>query len=90
MAKRGRCSLHCFNFKMSKKSFDVLFRKDMEVLMRSVRMAVDLDLQYPKLYKKVKKYFQQQEGVEFYDEPDADYDLIISLISQKIKIDIPA
>jgi hypothetical protein len=75
---------------MSKKSFDVLFRKDMAVLERAVYRAVDLDYEYPKLYKKVKKYFQQQEEIEFYDEPEADYEEILSLIREKLKLDIPA
>lgn len=75
---------------MSKKSFDVLFRKDMAVLERAAYRAVDLDYEYPKLYKKVKKYFQNQEGVVFYDEPEADYEAVLSLISEKLKLDIPA
>jgi hypothetical protein len=75
---------------MSKKTFDVLFRKDKTTLERAANRYVDLDYDYPKLYKKVKKYFENQEGVVFYNEPDADYEVILSLISEKLQLDVPA
>ncbi len=75
---------------MSKKTFDVQFRKDKTILERAANRFVDLDYDYPKLYKKVKKYFQTQEGVEFYNEPEADYEAVLSLISEKLQLDVPA
>lgn len=74
---------------MANKSFEVQFRKDIYNLTRAANREIDLDFEYPKLYKKVLKYFKQQ-GIVFYDEPEADYDAVLSLISDTLKLDVPA
>jgi RNA recognition motif-containing protein len=72
---------------MANKTFESQFYKNVEVLNRAVNRAVELDFEYPKLYKKLKKFFIN-EGVEFYNEPEADYELIIDLLSEKLKLDV--
>jgi hypothetical protein len=74
---------------MATKPFEIQFRKDIYNLTRAANRVIDLDYEYPKLYKKVMKYFKNQ-GIEFYDEPEADYEAILSLISEQLKLDVPA
>ena len=74
---------------MSNKPFEAQFRKDIDLLTRAVYRVIDLDFDQPKVYKKVKKYFQNQ-GIEFYDEPEADYELVLSLLREELKLDVPA
>lgn len=74
---------------MSTKSFDSAFRKSQYILQRAVNREVDLEYDYPKIYKKVKKYYQNN-GVQFYDDQEADYELIIELIAEDLKLSIPA
>lgn len=74
---------------MTTKSFDSKFRKDLFTLNRAANREVILPIDYPKLYKKVKKYFEA-EGIEFYNEIEADYEYILSLITEELKLDIPA
>lgn len=74
---------------MSTKSFESTFRKSLYTLQRAVNREVDLDFEYPKIYKKVKKFYESN-GVEFYDEPESDYDLILALIAEDLKVDVPA
>lgn len=74
---------------MSTKSFESTFRKSLYTLQRAVNREVDLDFEYPKIYKKVKKYYESN-GVEFYDEPESDYETILALIAEDLKVDVPA
>ena len=74
---------------MSTKSFDSAFRKSQYILQRAVNREVDLEYDYPKIYKKVKKYYQAN-GVQFYDDQEADYELIIELIAEDLKLSITA
>jgi hypothetical protein len=74
---------------MTSKSFESKFRKDLYILNRAAIREVILPIDQPKLYKKVKKYFES-EGVQFYNEIEADYEYILSLITEELKLDIPA
>lgn len=74
---------------MSSKSFDSTFRKSQYILQRAVNREVDLEYDYPKVYKKVKKFYESN-GVELYDEPESDYETILALIAEDLKVDVPA
>lgn len=74
---------------MSSKSFESTFRKSLYILQRAVNREVDLDYDYPKVYKKVKKFYESN-GVEFYDEPEADYEAVLALIAEDLQVDVPA
>lgn len=74
---------------MSTKSFESTFRKSLYTLQRAVNREVDLDFEYPKIYKKVRKFYESN-GVEFYDEPESDYETILALIAEDLKVDVPA
>ena len=57
------------------------FKKDMSTLRAAANKEIFLDVKYPKLYKKVKRYY---EGLQYIDlkgeDPDADYNAVIECI----------
>ena len=54
------------------------FKKDISTLRAAANKEIFLDVKYPKLYKKVKRYY---EGLQYIDlkgeDPDADYNALI-------------
>lgn len=74
---------------MSEQSFESKFRKSIYILTRAANREVDLEYDYPKIYKKVKRFYKEQ-GVHFYNEPEADYEMILSLLSEDLMLDVPA
>ncbi len=56
------------------------FKKDVTTLRAAVEGDFYLDVRNPKLYKKVRKYYQN-EGVEFSGDPLDDYDILIDAIA---------
>jgi hypothetical protein len=48
-----------------------------------VRRECELDHANPKLYRKVYRYFKDQ-GVEFYGNPDDDYELIVEELEAEL------
>ena len=60
------------------------FKKDLSTLRAAVNREIFLDVKYPKLYKKLKRYYQNE--ITYSDEdPDADYSLIIECIRQDLE-----
>ena len=61
------------------------FRKDLSTLQAAVNKEIFLDVKYPKLYKKVKRYY---EGLQYIDlkgeDPDADYNAVIECIIEDL------
>ena len=58
--------------------------KDLNTLRAAVNREIFLDVKYPKLYKKLKRYYQNE--ITYSDEdPDADYSLIIECIRQDLE-----
>jgi hypothetical protein len=74
---------------MSDYSLTSKFRKSIYTLTRAVNREIDLEYDQPKLFKKIKKFYQEQ-GVEFYQESEADYELILSLLCEDLQVDVPA
>lgn len=56
------------------------FKKDVTTLRAAVEGDFYLDVRNPKLYKKVRKYYQN-EGIEFSGDPLDDYDILIDAIA---------
>jgi hypothetical protein len=52
------------------------FKKDLSTLKSASKGEIYLDVKNPKLYKKVKKYYESI-GVEFSNDPLDDYDILI-------------
>ena len=61
------------------------FRKDMHTLRSAVEGDFFLDVKNPKLYKKVRKYYQN-EGIEFSGDPLDDYDILIDVLAGDLDV----
>ena len=62
------------------------FKKDISTLQAAVNKEFYLDVKNPKLYKKVRKYYESKENIEFTcEDPDADYNVVIDCITEDLK-----
>ena len=60
------------------------FNKDLSTLRAAVNKEIYLDVKNPKLYKKVRRYYQNE--VEFTQEdPEYDYNLIVECLKQDLE-----
>ncbi len=60
------------------------FKKNADVLAQTVDGTVALDFKNPKLYKKVLRYYRDQD-IEFYDDPYDTYELVVDLIKEDLE-----
>jgi hypothetical protein len=60
------------------------FKKDVQVLRAAANGDFYLDVKNPKLFKKVRKYYQN-EGVIFSDDALDNYDILIDCIVQDLE-----
>ena len=60
------------------------FKKDVQVLRAAANGEFYLDVKNPKLFKKVRKYYQN-EGVVFSDHALDNYDILIDCIVQDLE-----
>ena len=60
------------------------FKKDVQTLRGAANGDFYLDVKNPKLYKKVRKFYQN-EGVIFSDDPLDNYDILIDYIIQDLE-----
>ena len=59
------------------------FKKDISILQAAANKEIFLDVKNPKLYKKVKRYYQNE--ISYNDEdPESDYSLIIECLRQDL------
>ena len=65
-------------------SLSIKFRKYVSTLRDAANGNFYLDVKSPKLYKKVKRFYQN-EGVIFSGEPLDDYDMLMEYILQDIE-----
>ena len=62
------------------------FKKDISILQAAVNKEFYLDVKNPKLYKKIRRYYESKENIEFTGEdPDADYNVVMNCITQDLK-----
>ena len=61
------------------------FKKDLRTLESAVKKEIFLDVKNPKLYKKVKKYYERVELVQFTGEPLEDYDILMDVIAEDLQ-----
>ena len=59
------------------------FKKDLNLLRAAVNREVFLDVKNPKLYKKVKRYYQNEVVLDG-EDPDRDYALIMECVRQDL------
>ena len=60
------------------------FKKDVSTLRSAANGEFYLDVKNPKLYKKVRRYYEN-EGIVFSGDPLYDYDILIDYIVQDLE-----
>ena len=64
---------------MSSTKFYSKFKSDLKKLTSAVEGSIALDEDYPKLYQKIIRFYEDQ-GVQLYDDPEDDYNVILDNI----------
>ena len=63
------------------------FKKDLNTLRAAANKEIFLDVKNPKLYKKVKRYY---EGLQYInlkgEDPDADYNAVVECLIEDLKL----
>ena len=59
------------------------FKKDIGTLRAAANKEIYLDVKNPKLYKKVKRYYQDEVYLPG-EDPDADYSLLMECLRQDL------
>ena len=60
------------------------FKKDLSTLRAAVNREIFLDVKNPKLYKKIKRFYQEEVVLDG-EDPDRDYRLILECIRQDLE-----
>lgn len=60
------------------------FKKDISTLQLAANGEIYLDVKNPKLYKKVRRYYEN-EGVVFSGDPLDDYDMLMDYLAQDLE-----
>ena len=61
------------------------FKKDISTLRAAANKEIYLDVKNPKLYKKVRRYYENMDYVQVTGEdPDADYNAIMECIAEDL------
>ena len=60
------------------------FKKDISILRSAANGEIFLDVKNPKLFKKIRRYYQN-EGVIFSEDPLDNYDILIECIAQDLE-----
>ena len=60
------------------------FKKDLQTLKSATNGDFYLDVKNPKLYKKVRRYYEN-EGVIFSEDPLDNYDILIECLAQDLE-----
>ena len=63
------------------------FKKDISILRAAANKEIYLDIKNPKLYKKVKRYY---EGLQYInlegEDPDADYNAVVECLIEDLEL----
>ena len=60
------------------------FKKDLSTLRAAANQEIFLDVKNPKLYKKVKRYYQNDIELSG-EDPDRDYNLVVECLRQDLQ-----
>ena len=60
------------------------FKKDIGTLRAAANKEIYLDVKNPKLYKKVKRYYQNEVILDG-EDPDRDYSLVVECLRQDLE-----
>ena len=59
------------------------FKKDISTLRAAANKEIYLDVKNPKLYKKIKRYYQDEVNLTG-EDPDADYSVIMECLAEDL------
>ena len=59
------------------------FSSAIDILWDAVDRQITLDIEYPNLYNKVIKHYEDR-GVDFYGDVDEDYDILLSKLENDL------
>ena len=59
------------------------FSSAIDILWDAINRQVTLDIEYPNLYNKIVKHYEEK-GVDFYGDVDEDYDILLSKLEQDL------
>lgn len=68
---------------MAKGNFLSKFKGDLKQLTAAVEGTIALDEDYPRLYQKVLRYYEDR-GVQLYDDPEDDYNVILDHVESDL------
>ena len=60
------------------------FSKDLSILRAAANKEIYLDVKNPKLYKKVKRYYQNEVDLTG-EDPEYDYEVIVGCIAEDLQ-----
>ena len=60
------------------------FKKDLSTLRAAVEREIFLDVKHPKLYKKLKRFYQNEIDYSN-DDPELNYSLVVECIRQDLQ-----
>tara|TARA_B100001113_G_C20669322_1_gene431455 strand:- start:234 stop:443 length:210 start_codon:yes stop_codon:yes gene_type:complete len=60
------------------------FKKDLSTLRAAANKEIFLDVKHPKLYKKIKRFYQNEVNLSG-EDPDADYNVIMECIAEDLQ-----
>ena len=68
-------------------TLSIKFKKDLDTLISAANREIYLDIKHPKLYKKVRRYY---EGLQYIslngEDPDADYNAVVECLIEDLKL----
>jgi hypothetical protein len=65
-------------------SVTIKFKKDLQTLKSAANGEFYLDVKNPKLYKKIRRYYEN-EGVMFSEDPLDNYDILIECLANDLE-----
>ena len=60
------------------------FKKDLSTLRAAANKEIFLDLTHPKLYKKVRRYYENEGLIQLSGNDFADYEVLMDVISEDL------
>ena len=68
-------------------TLNIKFKKDLDTLIAAANREIYLDIKHPKLYKKVRRYYEGLQYISLNGEaPDADYNAVVECLIEDLKL----
>ncbi len=75
-----------YNYIVTKKSMNLIekFKKDLNLLQSAAKREIYLDVKNPKLYKKLRRYYENEGLTKFTGDIYEDYEIIIDNLAEDL------